>query len=98
MAEAASHPWLTDDGPPFLLGVGRLAPQKDFKTLLSAFSIVARVRDVRLLLLGEGPQQAELGGAGRIARHQRPRGHARLPAQPLPFHAESRRIGDVLDL
>ena len=60
MAEAASHPWLTDDGPPFLLGVGRLAPQKDFKTLLSAFSIVARVRDVRLLLLGEGPQQAEL--------------------------------------
>jgi glycosyltransferase involved in cell wall biosynthesis len=60
LAASADHPWLTDGGPPFLLGVGRLGLQKDFKTLLAAFAILTKTRDVRLLILGEGPQQAEL--------------------------------------
>lgn len=58
--EPTDHPWLADGGPPIILGVGRLAPQKDFKTLMAAFSIVSKTRDVRLLVLGEGPQRAEL--------------------------------------
>ena len=60
MAEAAEHPWLTDGGPPFILGVGRLAPQKDFKSLLAAFAIASRAGDLRLLLLGEGTSHASL--------------------------------------
>jgi glycosyltransferase involved in cell wall biosynthesis len=40
-AEPVAHPWFGDGGPPIVLGVGRLHPQKDFDTLIRAF---ARVR------------------------------------------------------
>ena len=48
------HPWMSDDGPPVILGAGRLARVKDFPTLLKAFRRVSRNRDVRLIILGEG--------------------------------------------
>jgi glycosyltransferase involved in cell wall biosynthesis len=74
-------PWLVPGGPPVVLGVGRLVPQKDFRTLLRAFARVRERRAARLLLLGEGPERpalerlaAELGlgpddvrFAGRVA-------------------------------
>lgn len=61
LAEAApSHPWLRDGGPPVILGAGRLVPQKDFVTLLQAFSILRARRPARLLILGEGELQATL--------------------------------------
>lgn len=73
--EPVSHPWLAADRDrPVAVGVGRLAAQKDFPTLLRAF---ARVRDAvpaRLLILGEGPERVhleelarELGVAGDVA-------------------------------
>ena len=48
------HPWMSDDGPPIILGAGRLARAKDFPTLLKAFRQVSRNREVRLMILGEG--------------------------------------------
>lgn len=60
MAAAAgspNHPWFTDGGPPVVLGVGRLARQKDFVGLVRAFALVRRQRPARLLILGEGEER-----------------------------------------
>ncbi len=59
------HPWFGDDGPPVVLGVGRLTPQKDFATLLEAFRRVRGQRPCRLVILGEGPMRSELDGRVR---------------------------------
>ena len=59
------HPWFRDSGPPVVLGVGRLVPQKDFPTLIDAFRRVRTERPCRLLILGEGPNRAELEGRVR---------------------------------
>ena len=62
-AEAApDHHWFHDGGPPVVLGVGRLVPQKDFPTLIEAFRQVQAYYPCRLLILGEGPRRAELEG------------------------------------
>lgn len=54
------HPWFRDGGPPVVLGVGRLTPQKDFPTLIEAFRRVLIERPCRLIILGEGFGRAEL--------------------------------------
>ena len=54
------HPWVRPDAPPVVLAIGRLVPQKDFPTLLSAFARVRARRPVRLVILGEGKLRAEL--------------------------------------
>jgi len=54
------HPWLAPGEPPVVLGIGRLAPKKDFTTLLRAFAHVRREVVARLLILGEGPERPEL--------------------------------------
>ena len=65
-AEAApSHPWLRDDGPPVILGAGRLAPQKDFPNLIEAFRRVSAARACRLIVLGEGRLRPQLEGQVR---------------------------------
>jgi glycosyltransferase involved in cell wall biosynthesis len=68
------HAWFREGQPPVVVSVGRLSRQKDFGTLLRAFS---RVRDhlpARLVILGEGPERAslealvsELGLEGAVA-------------------------------
>lgn len=47
------------DGP-IILAVGRLHPQKDFVTLLNAFSILRKTVPANLVILGEGPEKARL--------------------------------------
>lgn len=48
-------------GGPVVLAAGRLVPQKDFPTLLRAFALARTARpDLRLLLLGEGPERPAL--------------------------------------
>lgn len=65
-AEASPpHPWFEESGPPVVLGVGRLAPAKDFLTLIDAFQRVLGKYPCRLLILGEGPMRAELQGRVR---------------------------------
>lgn len=55
-----THPWLADSAVPVFLSVGRLAPEKDFKSLLRAFALVAEQRTARLLIMGKGPLENEL--------------------------------------
>lgn len=54
------HPWFASGQPPVILGVGRLNPVKDYPTLIHAFRRVLKHTPVRLLILGEGEQRAEL--------------------------------------
>lgn len=54
------HPWFDDSHIPVIVAAGRLTPQKDYPTLLKAFSEVADSRPVRLVILGEGPMQSRL--------------------------------------
>ena len=59
-ALALDHPWFAHNEPPVILGVGRLAPQKDFATLIRAFAQLRRNRLCRLVILGEGKERQSL--------------------------------------
>ncbi len=54
------HPWLIDPAVPVILGAGRLTRQKDFPTLIRAFSLLRRRRVCRLLIIGEGADRGRL--------------------------------------
>lgn len=58
--EPVDHPWLQDDVPPVIMGVGRLGRAKDFPTLLKAFALLRKRRVARLLILGQGRQRERL--------------------------------------
>ena len=45
---------------PFILSVGRLRREKGFDVLLHAFVTVRRKRDIRLIILGDGPERQNL--------------------------------------
>jgi glycosyltransferase involved in cell wall biosynthesis len=56
-AEPCPHTWLAEPNPargPVIVGAGRFQRQKDFPTLIRAFSTLRHERPCRLLLLGEG--------------------------------------------
>ena len=57
---SVDHPWLAPGQPPVVIGIGRLAPKKDFPTLLRAFAAARGEERARLLILGEGPERSEL--------------------------------------
>lgn len=48
-----------------VLTVGRLAVQKDYATLIRAFAIVRKTRNVRLVIIGDGPLRNELEALAR---------------------------------
>jgi glycosyltransferase involved in cell wall biosynthesis len=52
--------WFRDGELPVVLSAGRLTAQKDYPTLLRAFSLLIRERPLRLLILGEGEERAKL--------------------------------------
>lgn len=58
--ERLDHPWFEPGQPPVILGVGRLVPAKDFKTLILAFAQVRKELPARLVILGEGPERNTL--------------------------------------
>jgi len=58
--ERVASPWLQRGSSPLILGVGSLAPLKDFPTLIRAFAIVRTARECRLAILGEGPDRRDL--------------------------------------
>lgn len=64
MARRASmptdHPWLVQKAFPVVIGVGRLTRQKDFPTLIMAFERLQKLRQARLIILGEGEDRALL--------------------------------------
>ncbi|MEN2996829.1 MAG: glycosyltransferase [Acetomicrobium sp.] len=59
MKEPVSHPWFQGNDQ-VILAVGRLTKQKDYPTLLRAFSIVSRKVSCKLVILGEGEKRKEL--------------------------------------
>lgn len=54
------HPWLDDPSVPVILGVGRLHRQKDFPTLIRAFTLARARRAARLIILGDGEERPGL--------------------------------------
>lgn len=83
--EMPDHPWLSDGEPPVVLAVGRLAPQKDFGTLIEAFAQARGTTGARLLILGEGPERPNLES---LARGLGLQGEVGLPGwvdNPYPF-------------
>ncbi len=63
--QAVDHPWFEPGQPPVVLGIGRLAPKKDFPTLMRAFARVREHSPARLVILGDGPDREDLD---RLAR------------------------------
>lgn len=59
MAEKLSQEPI-DKEQPFILAVGRLAPQKGFDLLIEAYAQSRCKDEIPLLILGEGPEQASL--------------------------------------
>nr|MBP8282761.1 glycosyltransferase [Chromatiaceae bacterium] len=89
-AAPCDHPWLAPGQPPVVLAVGGLRKVKDFPTLLRAFARLAKGREVRLLILGEGKERGRLGHlAARLGIAEQ----VALPgfvANPFPFMARCR--------
>ncbi|MBD1855884.1 MULTISPECIES: glycosyltransferase [Leptolyngbya] len=54
------HPWFASDEIPVFLGAGRFAAQKDFTTLIRAFSILRQEMPARLVILGDGALRSQL--------------------------------------
>lgn len=64
-AEPVEHRWFGDPETPTILSVGRLDIQKDYFTLLRAFTALSESRPARLLILGEGPDRDRLTALAR---------------------------------
>ena len=61
MKEPPDHPWFLDNGSPIILAAGRLTEQKDYPTLLRAFSRLSSQRPCRLIILGTETSRSKLG-------------------------------------
>jgi glycosyltransferase involved in cell wall biosynthesis len=58
--ESVEHPWFQNQDVPIVLGAGRLTHQKDFETLIRAFSLLRVRQNCRLVILGEGRSRHKL--------------------------------------
>jgi glycosyltransferase involved in cell wall biosynthesis len=52
------HSWFTVKDRPIILAVGRLAPEKDFPTLIHAFAKLRQTQLARLVILGDGLKES----------------------------------------
>jgi glycosyltransferase involved in cell wall biosynthesis len=87
-AEPLDDPWFALGAPPVVLAVGRLAPEKDFATLLRAFARLRAARAARLVILGEGKER---GALEALAHELGIGGEVRLPGfEPNPFRYMAR--------
>lgn len=89
-AAPVAHPWFADRRVPVVLSAGRLHSQKDFPTLLRAFSEVAQARPARLVILGEGPLLARLRALARELRIARAVDFPGFRANPFAYMAKAR--------
>lgn len=83
--ESIEHPWFQPGQPPVVLGVGRLAEQKDFGMLIRSFGRVREHRPARLMILGEGEERPVLDALIRKLRLEE---DVQLPGfvpNPYPF-------------
>lgn len=58
-AETVDHPWFSKDLA-VILGVGRFVDQKDFTTLIRAFTHLRDQRNAKLVIFGDGKMRPEL--------------------------------------
>jgi len=58
--EKCEHPWLSRKKAIVIIGIGKLHKQKDFPTLIKAFSEVCKKRAAKLIILGEGKERKKL--------------------------------------
>ncbi len=58
--EVLEDRWFGAQQVPVILAVGRLSMEKDYPTLIRAFSLARQQRPARLLILGEGDERARL--------------------------------------
>lgn len=64
--ESADHEWTADEELDVVLGIGRLAPQKDFETFLRAFAdVYAANPNTRAIIIGRGPERERLEAIAR---------------------------------
>jgi glycosyltransferase involved in cell wall biosynthesis len=81
--------WFREGEPPVILAVGRLSKQKDFGVLIQAFAQLRRVRQARLLILGEGEERPALEAQIRQLNLEK---EIRLPGfvlNPYPFMSQA---------
>jgi glycosyltransferase involved in cell wall biosynthesis len=88
--EPADHPWFSDGGPPIIISCGRLAPQKDFPTLVRAFALVRRKTAARLVIIGDGPEREKIEGVIRSLGLDRDASLLGYQENPFKFVAKSR--------
>jgi len=63
--QPVDHPLIANKNKPYFIGCGRLSAQKNFALLIRAFAEVRQKYDAGLIILGEGPQRAELEALSR---------------------------------
>ena len=83
------HPWFRDQVP-IIVSAGRLVSAKDHATLIRAFAVLARRREARLIVLGEGVERRNLV---KLTHELRIPDRVDLPgfhANPFSFMAKSR--------
>lgn len=91
--EKLDHPWF-DSSIPVFLGVGRFTAQKDFTTLIQAFSILRQQMPARLIILGEGTLRSHLEAQIKALNLQN---DVLLPGfDPNPYRYMSRATAFVL--
>ncbi len=54
------EPWFSPGAPPVILAAGRLVAKKDYPMLLRGFARLRQTREVRLIILGKGPDLRKL--------------------------------------
>lgn len=62
------HHWLRQNKVPVLLGVGRLAKQKNWLLLLKAAVLILKEINIKLIILGEGPERSHLQNTANSLR------------------------------
>ena len=67
IAQPTGNPRFDELQKPIVITVGRLFPQKDQVTLITAFAPVARAKNATLVLLGDGPERSQLEAAAQAA-------------------------------
>jgi glycosyltransferase involved in cell wall biosynthesis len=87
-----AHPWANDPQVPLVLAVGRLVPQKDFATLLRAFSLLRRRCRCRLAILGDGAERAPLESLARQLGLTENVAFCGFVANPYAWMARSRLV------
>jgi glycosyltransferase involved in cell wall biosynthesis len=66
------HDTNVDKHEPIIVACGRLAPQKDYQTLIEAFAKVRKNWNAKLIILGEGPLHVSLEASAKnlgVERH-----------------------------